>query len=404
MFFYAAYEELDGSQVFQYTPFSTGRISQSTIDRIVQISKDKYNYDPGSLVPSMPVWDEKLLLKLDWNINENHRANFVYNYNDGITLAQSDAGSSRISLSNHFYERGTDLQSYVVSVYSDWTDSFATEFRLGKSEADNRQQSIDQASGFGEFRVDAGDVDVYLGPDDSRQSNKLKYDNLTFKFAGTYYMDDHMIQFGLEYEDLDVFNLFVQHSQGEYRFSSIEDFENGIARVYYGNANSHNPNDAAGEFGYSINTAYVQDEYFMVEHDLTLTFGIRYDWYSSSDVPSFNQNFFDRYGFSNQQNMDGRDLIQPRFGFNWAATDDLSVRGGVGLFSGGNPNVWISNSYSNDGIRNIQVNQRNMQILGPDAVQFNGGGQPGYDIPVDLFESGRQRNGRFEHQRDRSGF
>ncbi|MCJ8272029.1 MAG: TonB-dependent receptor, partial [Psychrosphaera sp.] len=335
---------------------------------------------------SMPVDDHKLVGKVDWNINDDHRASFVYNYNDGITIAQSDQGSTRISLSNHFYTRGSELKSAVASMYSDWTDNFSTEMRIGKSELDNSQVSIDQASGFGEFRIDAGDVDVYLGPDDSRQSNKLNYETLSMKFTGTYYFEEHQLTFGFEREELDVFNLFVQHSEGEYRFGSIEDYENGVARIYYGNATSQNPNDAAGTFGYESNTAYVQDEYDFIDQDLTLIFGLRYDWYSSNDTPKLNQNFVDRYGFSNQQNLDGKDLLQPRLGFNWSATDSLEIRGGFGLYSGGNPNVWISNSYSNDGISNIQVSERGMQILGPDAVAFNGSGLPGYDIPQSLYD------------------
>ncbi|WP_350609797.1 hypothetical protein, partial [Pseudoalteromonas sp. 41-MNA-CIBAN-0057] len=75
--------------------------------------------------------------------------------------------------------------------------------------------------------------------------------------------------------------------------------------------------------------------------------------YSSDDKPTLNQNFTNRYGFSNQSTFDGIDLIQPRVGFEWYATDALEVRAGVGLFSGGNPNVWLSSSYSNDGITNI---------------------------------------------------
>lgn len=260
--------------------------------------------------------------------------------------------------------------------------------RVGYSKLDNRQISLDQESGFGEIRIDAGDVDVYIGPDDSRQSNKLKYDNLSLKLAGTYYLEDHEIYFGYEYESLDVFNLFVQHSQTETRFGSIDDFETGTnARVYYGNASSHNPNDAAGEFEYALNTLYVQDTYTLSDYDLTLTYGLRYDWYTSDDVPTHNQNFEDRYGFSNQQNLDGVDLLQPRFGFNWEATDQLEVRGGFGLYSGGNPNVWISNSYSNDGIRNIQFNTKGLQILGPDAIDFNGSGRPGYDVPQSLYDA-----------------
>lgn len=386
LFLFTSYEKLEGAQIFDYAPFANGRIDQATVDRITQISKDVYNYDPGTMVPSLPVEDEKLLIKLDWNISDQHRASFVYNYNDGYSLAQSDSGSSRLSLSNHFYERGAELQSYVTSFYSDWTDDFSTEVRVGYSKLDNRQNSLDAASGFGEFRIDTGDVDVYLGPDDSRQANKLKYDNLSLKLAGTYYLEDHELSFGYEREELDVFNLFVQHNEGEYRFSNMDDFENGIARVYYGNAASHNPDDAAGEFKYALNTLYFQDKFDLIDYDISIVAGLRYDFYTSDDVPTHNQNFEDRYGYSNSQNLDGVDLLQPRLGINWIYSDQLEFRGGIGLYSGGNPNVWISNSYSNDGVRNIQVNQRGMQILGDNAVAFNGNGQPGFDIPQDLYD------------------
>ncbi len=390
LFLFVAYEKLDGAQIMQYTPFDNGSVVQSDIDSIIQISKDKYNYDPGTMVPSIPVEDEKLLVKLDWNINENHRLNFVYNYNDGFEIGQSDEGSTRLSLSNHFYERGAEFTSIVSSLYSDWNDNFSTEVRLGYSKLDNRQISLDQSSGFGEFRIeDVGadsNVSVYLGPDDSRQSNKLNYDNISLKIAGTYYLDDHELYFGYEREELDVFNLFVQHSQTETRFNNPADFESGLADdVYYGNASSHNPNDAAGEFRYALNTVYFQDVFDLIDYDVTITAGLRYDWYTSDDTPTHNQNFEDRYGYSNSQNLDGVDLIQPRFGFNWTATDQLDVRGGFGLYSGGNPNVWISNSYSNDGVRNIQDSIRDVQILGASAVTYNGSGQPGYDIPQDLY-------------------
>ena len=390
LFFFAAYEKLDGAQIMQYTPFDNGDITQGEIDRITQIAKDKYNYDPGTMVPSIPVDDEKILIKLDWNINENHRLNFVYNYNDGFLIGQSDADSSEISLSNHFYEQGAEFTSIVSSLYSDWTDNFSTEVRIGYSKVDNRQLSLEQDSGFGEFRIeDVGankNVNVYLGPDDSRQANKLNYENLALKIAGTYYLDEHELYFGYEREVLDVFNLFVQHNETETRFNNVEDFESGLADdVYYGNANSHNPDDAAGEFEYALNTLYFQDKFELSDYDVTITAGLRYDWYTSDDKPTHNQNFEDRYGYSNAQNLDGVDLVQPRFGFNWTANDQLELRGGFGLYSGGNPNVWISNSYSNDGVRNIQDSDKDIQILGPDAVAYNGSGRPGYDIPVSVY-------------------
>jgi hypothetical protein len=84
--------------------------------------------------------------------------------------------------------------------------------------------------------------------------------------------------------------------------------------------------------------------------DFTLIAGLRHDWYTSSDLPIENQNFIDRNGFTNATNFDGESLTQPRLGFNWEVNDDLTLRGGVGMYSGGNPNVWLSNNYSNNGI------------------------------------------------------
>ncbi|MDX2369279.1 MAG: TonB-dependent receptor [Colwellia sp.] len=392
LFLFAAYEKLDGAQIMQYSAFDNGDVIQSDIDRIIQISKEKYNYDPGTLVPSIPVEDEKILVKLDWNINDNHRLNFVYNYNDGFEIDQSDEGSDRLSLSNHFYERGNEFTSMVSSLHSDWSDDFSSEIRIGYSKLDNRQTSLDKASGFSEFTIEkvgigrGHDIDVYLGPDDSRQSNKLKYDNLSLKVAGTYYLDDHELYFGYEREELDVFNLFVQHSRGETDFSNIDDLDSGLAKkIYYGNATSQNPDDAAGEFKYALNTVYFQDKFELSDYDVIITAGLRYDWYTSDDIPTHNQNFEDRYGYSNAQNLDGVDLIQPRFGFNWTASEQLEIRGGFGLYSGGNPNVWISNSYSNDGIRNVQKDIGDSYILGDNAIAYNGTGTSGYNVPVELY-------------------
>jgi hypothetical protein len=82
----------------------------------------------------------------------------------------------------------------------------------------------------------------------------------------------------------------------------------------------------------------------------------------------------------------------PRVGVNWDVSDALSIRGGFGLYSGGNPNVWISNSYSNDGITNAQFQFRNFgadQTLLPgaaDSVALSGQGRPGYDVPQELVD------------------
>ena len=357
LFFFAAYEKLEGANLFDRGPIGSGAVNevpvtQAELNEIVEIANEVYFYDPGFIPSSLDHEDEKLLVKLDWNINDSHRLAFTYTYNDGENFTESDSEQfSEFEFSNHLYERGAELNSYAGTLYSDWTDSFSTEFRVTYLELDNRQISVG-GTDFGEIRVELrnrpglGNVDVYLGGDDSRQSNKLKYDLTSFALKGNYDLNDHNLTFGIERDTLEIFNLFIQHTETELRFNSINDFRNGLADdVYYNNAPSHDPNDAAADWGYDVNSVYIQDEVGASDR-LTIVYGLRYDWYTTSDKPAENADFVADYGFANSATVDGVGLLQPRIGFTFDLSDDTIIRGGIGLYSGGDPNVWLSNTYS----------------------------------------------------------
>lgn len=413
LFFFAAYEKLEGANQFDRVPAgsaTSGRViqgvSQAQLDEIYSIAQSVYGYTPGPIERSLPVEDEKITVKLDWDINEQHRAAFTYNYNDGFNWSESDSDDTEFEDSLHYYERGAELNSYTGALFSNWSNNFATEVRVSRLELDNRQLS--RANGqIGEVQVETwNDPDgdgifssalVYLGHDDSRQSNKLNYDATNIKLAGEYGIGDNLVTFGLERDDLDIFNLFIQHTIAEYRFDEecnpgnpngcIEAFREGRPDdIYYGNFVPGDPLGGAAVWGYKINTAYIQNEWVGQNGDLTLVFGLRYDWYETNDEPAANPFFFDRQGFANTANSDGLDLLQPRIGFTWDYSQNLTFRGGVGLYSGGNPNVWLSNNYSNDGFRIAQVREFQMEFAGPDAPASCGGGTGVdfslFDIPL----------------------
>jgi len=410
LFFFAAYEKLQGANTFNRGVEGSGAINevagftQAEADEILNIARTIYNYDPGFIPSSFPNEDEKIIVRLDWEINNQHRADFTFNYNDGFNITQSDGDPNEFEFSNHLYERGAELTRYVGSLYSDWTDNFSTELRVGFSELVNRQNSIGQ-DGFGEmiiddrnsFAIDGTDQDnrIYIGGDDSRQSNELNYDLFNIVARGIYTWDNHTFSFGYEREAVEVFNLFVQHTTGQFEFDSIDDFRNGIFDdIDYNNAPSLNPSDAAADWGYASNALYLQDE-IDFGNGFVLTAGLRYDFYTSDDKPTENPDFVSLYGFSNSQNMDGRDLLQPRVGFTWDVNDRLSLRGGFGLFSGGDPNVWLSNTYSTDFVSQFGVNERSLpggitSLFDP-ALTYPAGTTPGYAVPqflIDLVASG----------------
>ena len=126
--------------------------------------------------------------------------------------------------------------------------------------------------------------------------------------------------------------------------------------------------------------------------------GIRYDWYGTDDEPAENADFLADYGFSNAANLDGEGLLQPRFAFTLRHSDALTVRGGAGLYTGGNPNVWLSNTYSANNV--LQFGQRGRAFgytdgsrsLFDDNVIYAGLEEdvpagPGDGIPSELYDA-----------------
>ncbi|MEM7768816.1 MAG: TonB-dependent receptor, partial [Pseudomonadota bacterium] len=182
------------------------------------------------------------------------------------------------------------------------------------------------------------------------------------------------------------------------RDPAIVNFELGLAdNVNYNNAPSGNPADAAADWGYAANTLYLQDEW-SVNPQLNLILGLRYDFWQTDDAPAENADFVADYGFSNAQTLDGEGLLQPRLAFTYDAQDNLIVRGGVGLYSGGDPNVWLSNTYSANNVLQFGADGGRVDPSLEDGVTSLFGipyGQcedgvpegPGYCVPQSLIDS-----------------
>lgn len=425
LFVFAAYEESEDPRFLArgYAGSGVGEVrdwlSESDYNRIVDIANNVYAYDPGGL-PSDGVQEaEKYMVRLDWNINDSHNLAVIYNYFDGFQDRDSDGDSGEFEFANHFYTKGAESKTTTVKLFSQWTDAFSTEVFFSQNEMNDSQVTVGPQD-FGDFQISIGNDTVYLGADDSRQANALNTDSDFFKISGQFLLGDHVITGGYEREELTIFNQFVQHSRGgEWDFfddsgfannpaacdaltaqgrfddpacsiSGIDRFELGRpSRIYYGSGGGTNdPADAAALFSNTTNSLYLQDEFFFDEFDLTIVAGVRYDWFESSDRPNFNQAFTDANGVRNDANIDGLSLIMPRIGFTWGARDDLSVRGGIGLYSGGNPNVWLSNAWSNDGLTNVQLSLSNFDAANSvlDGTIPLTGPRPGYDIPQALYD------------------
>ncbi len=358
LFFFASYETFESPSSVDKGPSDSNvankvsQVSQAEVDRVVQISRDKYGYEAGSWDNSIPLEDEKYSLKLDWNINDDHRASFTYSHGSSNSAGNQGGGrSDDLYLSSHWYNRSNEFDTYVGQLFSYWNEDFSTEVKVSKKESVNGQVSLGGLE-FGEVKIDTvGGGEIMLGADDSRHANQLTNETLQVRVSGEYLYEEHAISFGWEYEKVDVYNIFMQHYLGSWYFESIDDYEAGIADWFeYQNNPSLNRDDAAAAFALGNHSLYIEDSWD-VNDSLNVTYGLRYETTTNKDKPNVNASFVERYGFENNENLDGLSVLLPRIGFTWNATDDLTIRGGAGLFSGGRPNVFISNAFTNDGSR-----------------------------------------------------
>lgn len=369
LFFLLNYEKFDSATPVLSGPEGAGLpneaagITQAQIDQVRQIAQTVYGYDPLDWrAGALETFDEKYFAKLDWNINDRHRAVVSYQQTQGSDLRLNNTTTSGTNLSvgllSSAYQIVTDLTAYKVQLFSDWTDRFSTEFSYTRKEVENISQGL-AGNDFAAMQIYLDSPygaqsgtrrSIRFGPERSRAANALTVDTTQYRFVGKYDAGfGHRFTVGVEREEQDIFNLFVQVANGEYEFASIADFQNRqAASIGYSNAATNNKADGAASFSYAQNSFYFQDEWTATPN-LTITAGLRYDLYTSDDKPKLNQAFVDRFGFGNDTNLDGIGILQPRFGFNWRAPWDVTVYGGFGRFQGGSPNVWISNSYSNPG-------------------------------------------------------
>lgn len=396
LFFFVAYEDFEEQQLIdpEDLPGDSG-VSQAEYDNVAAIAQSVYGVDAGTYGGAEPVTDQKLLATIDWDISNDHRAKFTLIQNEGNEL-QPRSDRADLGSPSTWYNRTEETNAYAVQLFSDWTDAFSTEFKVAYSEQLTGQESLN-GSDFALFIVpvsdDANANEVAIGPDEFRHGNELSNELLQIKAKGAYEVGNHLIKFGYEREQLDTFNLFIPLSEGRYFFDSLTDFQNRVAsELEYQNAVSNNEVDAGATFGSATDSIYVQNEW-LASDQLTVTAGLRYETYSTDSSPLRNVNFENRYGFRNNSTTDGMSIVMPRLGFNYEVNSDITVRGGIGKFSGGNPIVWLANNYSNDGVTTVRVDDGpvtnvdafNIPQSFQDALQPGNGGvnaiDPDFNIP-----------------------
>ncbi len=189
LFFFTNYEKALGVALSD-TPIGRGTITQQQITD-VQNFLGKLGYDPGSLTaPNSKTEIEEYAVKLDWNINENHRAALRYNKMEQNVVRFPQVSSSAISLSNFWYQQPTEYETWMGELFSDWSENFSTEFKVShKDYSANRVPLVDMP----QIRIKSGNDSLYVGTEQNTHVNIVESKELSAFGAGTWYIGDHTV-------------------------------------------------------------------------------------------------------------------------------------------------------------------------------------------------------------------
>ncbi|MGA8206044.1 MAG: TonB-dependent receptor [Woeseiaceae bacterium] len=357
LFFFISKDKFESAKSISFAAddANTG-IQPGFFDALADIVNTSLGYDPGTRpgTANTPITSDRLLGKLDWNITDQQRASFTYQKTEETGTIVDD-----LSFVSSWYDTPVDLKAYTFQLFSDWSDQLSTTLRVNKKEF-SRGQICRAGPDVGaiDISLDPADLvgtpldglltdpisDVLGGCDRFRHSNEYNDERLQVLAKADYFVGDHVVSAGMEYEDFSLFNLFVSDSRGTFFYDTYDDLVNGTAFVQYQNDTSNNANNAAASWGYKKWVLFAQDNWHLTP-DLEIGVGLRYAKFNQSDKPYFDQSLMDMYGIDSSANLDGKSLLMPRVSFRWYATDRGTLSGGFGLFTGGSPQVWVSNAF-----------------------------------------------------------
>ncbi len=337
-------------------------ITRATATRVQQILQSKYGVDAGGpeAPESLERPDKNFFGKLNWQVGGSSQLEVSYNYvraslDNFNRTTRNREDRDGWQLSNSGFKIGSTTNT-ARAKYTSLLGAANLEVLFGF-------QTVRDARELGtvapQIMVQGDVIGNWIGAGGERFShgNELDQDNieatanLTFNLGAS-----HQITVGTHNEFFDFRNLFANNRYGTWTFENADSLDRGVARRYEILLESR-PGGFTADFGVKQVGGYLQDAWRPNER-LTVTAGLRFD-VPFSDKPFSNPlpALRDTLGIDTGLFPNGNMLWSPRLGFNFdpKGNGNTILRGGVGLFSGRPPYVWMSNAFTNTGLEQLTL-------------------------------------------------
>lgn len=319
------------------------------------------------------VEDEKRLAKLDWQITNDHRLSLRWSKTAGNQPSYPDYGTSGApstfpsltpapsfsngvtTLNSKYYSIAVNEETVATQLFSHWSPSLQTEFAFSKNDTDSLRSTpvnLPEIILLGFPGASGPNTALLFGSDYSSMGNGIIAKTISYSGNATYAWKDFTFKTGFDREETDFDNLFRNGSYGRFVYNYTPGFNLATAapRAFARNVSS------AGLAGTDVSrfeqTGFFAQAKWEPNQRFNLMLVLRYDVLGSPTPVPYNAAFEAAFGIRNDSTIDGSEQFAPRVSFNYALDNDrkIQLRGGLGIFLGRSPWVWMSNSYGNPGV------------------------------------------------------
>ncbi len=380
LFFFVNYEKQEDQTP---RPFDIGNYIGDSSDSDIQGLSDflvtNYGYNPGTYETTSDLLEsDKLIAKLDWNINDNNKLILKHSYvgAEQVNAATSSERGINFSGRSVFFPSTTNTTTLELS--SKLSEKTSNNLVLSYTTVlDDRDPLGDP---FPSVVIDDGQGRISFGSEPFSTANILEQKIFTLTNNFEIYQGPHTFTIGVHMEYSDIRNVFVRQNFGDYDFNSLSDFLAGdVAPDDYDRSYSligglGDESEGGAEFDLFQFGMYFQDD-VQVSDNFKLSVGVRFDapiWSDGLVNTEFNTTTVDLLEAA------GKDLqgarvgtgvsttihVAPRVGFNWNVNGESNtqVRGGFGVFTSRIPLAWPGGVYNNNGLTIGAANQFDLPI------------------------------------------
>jgi carboxypeptidase family protein/TonB-dependent receptor-like protein len=337
-------------------------ITQATADSVQAILRRAYGFDPGSWQsPTLGNPDHNYFGKINAQLAPNSQLELSHNWvdasQDNLIHNSTQTGfRDGYQLSNSGYQFGTITHTTRAKLTQQLSSVYSNELLLGYQTIRDKRQLPNRVP----LILVGGDragTNVAAGADRFSQANSLDQDIYEVTDNLTIPVGAHLVTIGTHNEFFHFHNVFFPASIGVWSFANIDSLRKAVPfRFERALPGPLRPDGPTADFHVRQYGGYIQDEW-SPRPGLTVTAGLRVD-VPTNDKPVTNPVLDTSVLKINTGAFpSGNALWSPRAGFNYDVRGDGTtiVRGGLGIFSGRPPYVWISNAFGNTGLEQSTI-------------------------------------------------